>query len=447
MRQRMTGFVLLFAIANLVLGYLTAAALIEPPLWSGLIDRLRQRAARDVCVRPEKVRRGSDGRLDSAVTLAEVGQEGRPTVAGIDELPAGWLVKLGSEGIVAETFVEATAHVLRLDISRHREQLVVAETRARSALGAGDAVTLVKLASELQAVIGKWLDGQTCAADMLAQHNGRLGDHEQAATALEQALLDQAAQIRTACGVLEALPTIAEAETRGKQLVEQITTLLFHVHVLRDRITDLLATLIRVGAKLDMLSDAVQNDVATGKINRIGLESLLAGWWAEDKERMRPLSAIMIDVDRFGRINQRLGTRCGDLVLTALAQVIDQDITKDNGFERLIRIAGDKFLILEGDVGPHQALTTAERLRQSLEASTFDDDGVEFELTISCGVVEVGQCQSSLDLVRRAFDTMRFAKKAGRNRCALDKGDGPAMLDPPQFPIKARTISLGAKSS
>jgi diguanylate cyclase (GGDEF)-like protein len=242
--------------------------------------------------------------------------------------------------------------------------------------------------------------------------------------------------------VLDSLPNVKEVEIRGKQLVEQITTLLLHVHNLRDRITDLLATLIRVGTKLDMLPAAVQNDLATGKSNRIGLESLLATWWADDKERRRPLSAILIDVDRFGRANQRLGTRCGDLVLVALAQLIDEAIVKDTGFERLVRIAGDKFLILQGDIGPQQALTTAERLRQSIEASTFEDEGAEFEMTISCGVIDAGSSASSFDLVRRAFETLRFAKKAGRNRCALDRGDGPTMLDPPQFPVKARTISL-----
>src|SRR5207253_2407893 len=143
----------------------------------------------------------------------------------------------------------------------------------------------------------------------------------------------QAAQIRTACGVLESLPAVKEVEIRGKQLVEQITMLLLHVHNLRDRITDHLATLIRVGAKLDMLPATVQNDFATGKNNRIGLESLLATWWAEDKERTRPLSAVLIDVDRFGRVNQRLGTHCGDFALAAMAELIDQDIVKDSGFE------------------------------------------------------------------------------------------------------------------
>jgi len=63
-------------------------------------------------------------------------------------------------------------------------------------------------------------------------------------------------------------------------------------------------------------------------------------------------------------------------------------------------------------------------------------------LTVSCGVIEVRPKDSSRELVDRAFETLRFAKKAGRNRCALDEGHGPAMLDPPQFPVKGRVVQL-----
>jgi diguanylate cyclase (GGDEF)-like protein len=178
--------------------------------------------------------------------------------------------------------------------------------------------------------------------------------------------------------------------------------------------------------------------------NRIGLENLLEAWWREDPQRSRLLSAIMIDIDRFGRLNLRLGTRSGDGAIVAVGRLIEDSLGKDRGFERLVRIGGESFFVLQGDVGPHQALAAAERLRQAIEATTFDDEGAEFDLTVSCGVIEVKHSESSLELVRRAQQTLVFAKKAGRNRCALDKGDGPAMLDPPQFPVKARTISLRA---
>jgi diguanylate cyclase (GGDEF)-like protein len=287
-----------------------------------------------------------------------------------------------------------------------------------------------------------WLDKETAAADLLAQRAGTLGDHENAAAALEQTLIDQASQIRASCVALESLDAAAEAENHGKLLLEQATSLLVHAHSLRDRMLDLLATLLRVGNALDSYGPNVTLDTLTGLPNRIGLESLLAGWWRDDPPRTRLLSAILIDIDRCGRVNQRVGTQVADRAIAALGRVLGEAVDATRGFERLVRMAGGSFMMLQGDAGPHQALSTAERLRQAIEATTFDDRGFEFDLTMSCGVIEVRPDESSLDVVRRAQETLEFAKKAGRNRCALDKGDGPLMLDPPQFAVKARVILL-----
>lgn len=459
----MVWFVLAVAILNLAIGYGAAVALMEPPLWnewgSAWIQRpapprsaRREPSPAPVVSAPAEVTAKTSS-PQTAITKRELATAGselanaaaaEPIVAGFEELPPDWLAQLAVEGIVAQSFVEATAHVLRLEVGRYREQLIVAECRVRATVADGQESDLQRLADELRYLNQDWLDKQTAAADMLGQRAGRLGDHEQAAGALEQVLLDQAAQIRGACGALQSLDIAAEAQTGAKLLVEQIDSLLMHAHALRDSIIDLLATLIRDGQALDTYGTTLQLDPATGLPNRIGLEKLLSGWWRDDPQRTRILSAVLIDIDRFGRINQRLGARSGDRAIVAVARLIDETLTKDRGFERLVRIAGQSLLILQGDSGPHQALTVAERLRQSIEATTFDDEGNEFDMTISCGVIEVGHTESSLDLVRRALETVRFAKRAGRNRCALDKGEGPSMLDPPQFPVKGRVVSLRA---
>jgi diguanylate cyclase len=458
----MVWFVLAVAIVNLAVGYCAALALVDPPLWSGWTSRLprmhRHPRPADPPSRtladsaPPAVAAPAPAPASSQVTSnlnAAAGQladaaRTAPIVAGLDDLPPDWLAQLAVEGIVAQSFAEASAHVLRLEVGRYREQLIAAECRARTTTADGKPLDLQRLADELRYLNQDWLDKQTAAADMLGQRAGRLGDHEQVASALEQVLLDQAAQIRAACGALQSIDMSVNPETDGKQLLEQIGTLLMHAHALRDCIIDLLATLIRDGQALDTYGASVQSDSATGLPNRIGLEKLLAGWWRDDPERSRILSAILIDIDRFGRINQRFGARSGDRAIIAVVRLIDETLAKDRGFERLVRIGGESLLVLQGDIGPHQALTAAERLRQSIEATTFDDEGIEFDMTVSCGVIEVGHTESSLDLVRRALETVRFAKRAGRNRCALDKGEGPSMLDPPQFPVKGRAVNLRA---
>jgi diguanylate cyclase (GGDEF)-like protein len=434
------SLVLALAILNLGLGYVAALALVEPPLWAGLrweLPRWRPRKAPE-SVPPEEPRLGPP----EISPLVSDQADALPIVAGLDELPADWLVQLAAEGIVAGSLVEATAHVLRLDIGRYRESLVAGEVKTRSLVAAGDHSGLVRLGDELRRLNQDWLDKQTAAADLLTLCAGRLGDHEQPAALLTQSLLDQAVQIRTACSVLESLETVALPQEQGKSLIEQTTILLAQAHDLRDRVINLLALLMRAGQPPENWPDAVRRDILTALPNRIGLEGVLDTWWSGGEQGSRLISAVVLDIDRFGRINQRIGTPAGDRALVALASLIEELLAKDRGFERLVRLSGQAFLVLLGDTGPHQALTAAERWRQTIEATTFEHQAAEFDLTVSCGVVEIGYRESSSDLVRRAEAALRFAKKAGRNRCSLDKGEGPAMIEPPQFPVKGRVIAL-----
>src|SRR6185436_10148094 len=145
-------------------------------------------------------------------------------------------------------------------------------------------------------------------------------------------------------------------------------------------------------------------------------------WWHDDPQRSRLVSVILIDIDRFARLNQRLGTRTGDHAIAAIGRLCDEVIRKDGGCERLALVGGDSLLIVLGDTGPHQALTVAERLRQTVEAATFDNQGVEFELTLSGGVIEVGRAENVREMLARASAALKFAKRAGRNRCAIDEG-------------------------
>jgi diguanylate cyclase (GGDEF)-like protein len=186
----------------------------------------------------------------------------------------------------------------------------------------------------------------------------------------------------------------------------------------------------------------VQLDYLTGIPNRIGAEALFDSWLREDPSRSRPFSAALVNVDRFARINQRLGTRGGDRAIAALSRVLADLIRKDRGFDRLARTVGESFLLLFGDTGPHSALTALERVRQTIEATTFDDEGAQFDLTISGGVVEAAPGESAAAIYRRALRALFFAKKAGRNRCALDEGTGPTTIAPPQLAVQGRLVNL-----
>lgn len=437
----MIWFVLLVALVNLGLGFLAAMALADPAPWTWSLPSLtRKPANRPAANQPlaEESTVAAESEPAKAPTASE------SAIAAIDELPAEWLAELAASEVVAETYVEATAQIVRLRVGRYREQLIAAEGRTRAALAATDGTALGVLVADLASIHQDWLDRQNEAVEMLRQRGGRLGEYEETAQALEQLLLDQAACIREITIALANLSFTADVESDGKQLLARLADLIDAAHALRDGIQDHLAAMLRAGKRLETLGPAVLRDPVTGLANRIGSEAFLDAWNRSDSARSQPLSIALFDIDRFAGVNQRLGPRVGDRTISALGNLLNELVRKDRGFDRLARYGGQSFFMLLGDTRPHSALTAVERARQSIEATTFDDQGTEFELTISCGVTEAKPDELPADLLKRAHQTLRFAKKSGRNRCAIDDGEGPTLLDPPQFHVQGRVISLNA---
>ena len=449
----MVLFVLVAGLLNVALGFIAAVALTEPPPWSRFLPA---RLGKWPQVKWRWPRLGL-GRLSlPAISLplpatpvprkADVRPAPpppRPAGFKLEELPQRWLELLGSDGVVPGSFLEASAHVMRLEVSTYREQLITAESRTRAALAAKDADALRQLCDDLKQFNKDWLARQTEAGKMLKDRKGAHGDYERAAAELEQVLHDQAASIAECGDTIATLHCRTEIDTGCKRIFERLFHLVDQAHALRDRLNDLLATILRADGGLAGVNTSMQHDHATGLPNRIGIELIFRDWWHDDPQRQRQLSSALIDIDRFARINQRLGTRVGDHTIGAFSGLLNELFRRERGNDRLVRMSGQSLLVFFGDTGPHQALSAVERARQTIEATTWDDHGSEYDLTISAAVCEVRRDDTLEGVLRRLADTLKFAKLAGRNRAALDEGDGPRLLDPPQFTVKGRVVSVG----
>ncbi|MEX2174935.1 MAG: GGDEF domain-containing protein [Pirellulaceae bacterium] len=446
----MVLFVLTVGIFNLALGFFVGVALTEPPPWNRWLPAWLHRLPG---VRPRPPAKGSDdpdALSDTVESMLALDDDAplprRADGFKLEELPRRWLDALGAEGIKPGTFLEAAAHVMRLEVSQYREQLIVAENRMRAALAAADPDALQQVCDDLNQFNRDWLKMQNEAAGVLGQRGGVHGDHAQAALELERVLHDQAALITECDATIEALHFRTEIETGCKRVFERQSQLLDQTHALRDRLNDLLATVLRTDGGLATINTQLQLDHATGLPNRIGVELAFHDWWKDDPQRQRQLSAAVIDIDRFARVNQRLGTRVGDHTIVALSQLLNDLFRRDRGTDRLVRLTGQSFLVFLGDTGPHQGLTAIERARQTIEATTWDDHGSEFDLTISSGLSEVRRDDTLASVLERLAEALKFAKLAGRNRAAMDEGDGPKLLDPPQFTVKGRVIRVGEEA-
>jgi diguanylate cyclase (GGDEF)-like protein len=184
----------------------------------------------------------------------------------------------------------------------------------------------------------------------------------------------------------------------------------------------------RLGAMQRELVRLASVDALTGLHNRRVFFELAE----EARSETGALTAIMLDIDHFKRINDLYGHDVGDQAIAAVA--------KATGTEGAIigRLGGEEFaMLLKGStLGEGTAL--AEQLRARIAALRFDTANGPMTLTCSFGVSERKADDSIDDLLKRADVALYAAKTSGRNRVVAADAVNPKGYAAPSSVIRAR---------
>lgn len=128
----------------------------------------------------------------------------------------------------------------------------------------------------------------------------------------------------------------------------------------------------------------------------------------------RKLSMLVLDADHFKNINDTYGHYAGDLVLKSLSLVILEQKRTQDTFGRL---GGEEFALLLPETDLQQAKVVAERVQKAWAGTPCNVDGQIIHSTVSIGVAEANEQDTSFEgILRRADRLMYKAKEAGRNR-------------------------------
>ncbi|HEU0282776.1 MAG TPA: diguanylate cyclase, partial [Gallionella sp.] len=156
-------------------------------------------------------------------------------------------------------------------------------------------------------------------------------------------------------------------------------------------------------------------DSLTGLLNRRRFYELAEQELVRALRHERPLSILMIDVDKFKRINDTYGHATGDRVLQKLSDVF-RKVVREIDF--ICRMGGEEFAILLTETDQVRAMEVAERLRASTENTELNLKGeASLHFTISIGIASLSRQADKIDAIISLADGALYeAKETGRNR-------------------------------
>ncbi len=151
--------------------------------------------------------------------------------------------------------------------------------------------------------------------------------------------------------------------------------------------------------------------------NRRGFSESAEALLATAAREGQPLSAALLDIDHFKRVNDRHGHPVGDRVLVEVADCLRLAL-RNRG--RCARWGGEEFVLLLPDTDLIAARELAEDLRQRLQDTIIHGVQPPLRVTASLGVAEWRAGETLADLVTRADNALYRAKANGRNRVESD---------------------------
>ncbi|MGU3496245.1 diguanylate cyclase [Xanthobacteraceae bacterium A53D] len=166
------------------------------------------------------------------------------------------------------------------------------------------------------------------------------------------------------------------------------------------------------------LARLATTDVLTNLANRRHFDATIGREWERSRRQMATISLLLIDVDNFKSINDRLGHPAGDTLLRAISAAISGALLRPG--DMAARYGGDEFAVLLSQTDARGAITVARRVQEHIARAR----GAELQ-GLAAGTVSIGTATLQVvpdtfaaveDLFRVADRALYRAKRGGRNR-------------------------------
>jgi diguanylate cyclase (GGDEF)-like protein len=185
----------------------------------------------------------------------------------------------------------------------------------------------------------------------------------------------------------------------------------------------LVASALTIDRFQSKLERSASHDPLTGALNRLSFEAMAEHELKAARRSGKSVSAVMLDIDDFKKVNDELGHPAGDAVLV---RTVESALGAIRSSDLLCRWGGEEFLVLLPDCGLDAAREIAEKMLSAIRSGTAG--GCPRSVTASAGAsaLSPGAIEAdSIDpaaafdaLVGRADEALLEAKRRGKDQVA-----------------------------
>ena len=155
-----------------------------------------------------------------------------------------------------------------------------------------------------------------------------------------------------------------------------------------------------------------ERDHLTGLLSRSFLETRLPRLLEEADRRAQAVSALLLDLDHFKRVNDVYGHLVGDAVVQRVGRVLRATL-REGDFA--IRYGGEELLVIMTGTGLDEASGVAGRIREAVAVLDLADLGDGLAVTVSSGLALREPSEEVIQWIARADAALYEAKGRGRD--------------------------------
>jgi diguanylate cyclase (GGDEF)-like protein len=184
---------------------------------------------------------------------------------------------------------------------------------------------------------------------------------------------------------------------------------------------------------IDHARDVASHDGLTSLYNRRAFNDFLERAVAREDRQGGHFALLLLDIDRFKKLNDTYGHPAGDAALRHTAQLLTHQLRKS---DLAARFGGEEFAVLLASTDHAGAQHLAEKVRAEVEHGRLVYDGARLGVTVSIGVaVWPADGREPGALVAAADRALYAAKESGRNRVVSASTAPQIAVAIPETPI------------